>query len=54
MASNAKDIQFKELKDAVSQLNTTIRTQNYLITSLRKMLEECNAKEDEKDQKTGT
>lgn len=49
MASNAKDIQFKEPKDTVSQLNTTIRTQNDLITSLRKMLDERNAKEDEKD-----
>ena len=49
MASNAKEIQFKELKDTVSQLNTTIRTQNDLITSLQKMLEERNAKEDEKD-----
>lgn len=49
MASSARDIQFKELKDTVSQLNTTIRTQNDLITSLQKMLEERNAKEDEKD-----
>lgn len=49
MATNAKDIQFKELKDTVSQLNTTIRTQNDLILSLQKMLQERNAKEDEKD-----
>lgn len=49
MASSAKDIQFKELKDTISQLNTTIRTQNDLITSLQKMMEERNAKEDEKD-----
>lgn len=49
MASNAKDIQFKELKDTISQLNMTIRTQNDLITSLQKMLEERNAKDDEKD-----
>lgn len=49
MASSAKDIQFKELKDTISQLNTTIRTQNDLITSLQKMLEERNAKADEKD-----
>lgn len=39
MASSAKDIQFKELKDTISQLNTTIRTQNDLILSLQKMLE---------------
>lgn len=28
MASSAKDIQSNELKDTISQLNTTIRTQN--------------------------
>lgn len=39
MASSAKDIQFKELKDTISQLNTTIRTQNNLIISLQKMLD---------------
>ena len=49
MASSARDIQFKELKDTISQLNTTIRTQNDLILSLQKMLEERNAKDDEKD-----
>jgi hypothetical protein len=38
MASCAKDIQFKELKDTTSQLNTTIHTQNDLILSLQKML----------------
>ena len=48
MAASAKDIQFKELKDTISQLNTTIRTQNDLIVSLQKMLEERNAKDDEK------
>lgn len=49
MAANAKDIQFRELKDTISQLNTTIRTQNELILSLQKMLQERNAKGDEKD-----
>ena len=49
MASSAKDIQSKELKDTIPQLNTTIRTQNDLIVSLQKMLEEGNAKDDEKD-----
>ena len=39
MATSAKDIQFKELKDTISQLNTTIRTQNNLIISLQKMLD---------------
>lgn len=32
---SAKDIQFKEWKDTISQLNTTIRTQNDLILSLQ-------------------
>ena len=49
MASGAKDIQFREPKDIISQLNMTIRTQNDLIISLQKMLEERNAKDDEKD-----
>ena len=49
MASSAKDIQSDELKDTIPQLNTTIRTQNDLIVSLQKMLEERNAKDDEKD-----
>ena len=49
MASGAKDIQFRELKDTILQLNMTIRTQNDLIISLQKMLEERNAKDDEKD-----
>ena len=49
MASSAKDIQFKELKDTISQLNTTIRTQNELIRSLQRMLEERNVKDDEKE-----
>ena len=49
MASGAKDIQFRELKDIISQLNMTIRTQNDLIISLQKMLEERNAQDDEKD-----
>ena len=49
MASGTKDIQFRELKDTISQLNITIRTQNDRITSLQKLLEDRNAKDDEKD-----
>ena len=49
MAPSAKDIQFRELKDTISQLNTTIRTQDDLILSLQRMLEERNARDDEKD-----
>lgn len=40
MAISAKDIQLRELKDTISQLNNTITTQNELIRSLRLMLEE--------------
>lgn len=50
MAAGAKDIQFKELKDTISQLNTTIQAQNQLILSLQKTLDDRNAKDDEKDQ----
>ena len=50
MPSGVKDIQLIELKDTISQLNTTISTQNELISSLQKMLEERNAKDAEKDQ----
>ena len=49
MASGTKDIQFRELKDTISQLNITIRPQNDRITSLQKLLEDRNAKDDEKD-----
>ena len=49
MASGTKDIQFRELKDTISQLNTTTRTPNDLVISLQKVLEERNAKDDEKD-----
>lgn len=50
MPSGVKDIQLIELKDTISKLNTTISTQNELISSLQKMLEERNAKDAEKDQ----
>lgn len=49
MVAGAKDIRFKALKDTISQLNTTIRTPNDLVISLQKVLEERNAKDDEKD-----
>ena len=49
MPSGVRDIQLLELKDTISQLNKTISTQNELISSLQKMLEERNAKDSEKD-----
>ena len=40
MPSGVKDLQLLELKDTISQLNNTIRTQNEMICSMQKMLEE--------------
>ncbi|MGN0141190.1 MAG: hypothetical protein ACI4AD_03120 [Roseburia sp.] len=39
MALSAKDIQFQELKDTISQLNTTISAQNTLLVQLQKAIE---------------
>ena len=50
MPSGVRDIQLLELKDTISQLNNTISTQNELIRSLQKMLQEHDAKDSEKDQ----
>ena len=50
MPSGVRDIQHLELKDTISQLNNTISTQNELIRSLQKMLQERDAKDSEKDQ----
>ena len=40
MASSAKDIQLRELKDTVSQLKTMISEQTELIKSLRLVIDE--------------
>src|SRR5699024_7698726 len=45
MASNAKDIQFRELKDTVSQLKTMISEQTELIKSLRLIIDEKSSHE---------
>ena len=50
MPSGVRDIQLLELKDTISQLNNTISTQNELIRSLQKMLQERDVKDSEKDQ----
>lgn len=50
MSSSANEIQLRELRDTILQLNNTVSTQNTLILSLQKMLEESNAKNDAKDQ----
>ena len=47
MARDTKDIQFRELKDTISQLNITIAAQTQLITSLQKALDAANEREAE-------
>lgn len=47
MPSSAKDIQFQELKDTISQLNTTISAQTTLINQLQKTIEDAQARESE-------
>jgi transposase/uncharacterized coiled-coil protein SlyX len=48
--SGANDIQLRELKDTILQLNKTISTQNTLILSLQKSIDESNMRVSEKDQ----
>ena len=48
--SGANDIQLRDLRDTILQLNNTINTQTTLIMSLQKSVDERNAKLDEKDQ----
>jgi hypothetical protein len=48
--SGANDIQLRELKDTILQLNKTISTQNTLILSLQKSIDESNVRVSEKDQ----
>lgn len=50
MTSGLGDIQFIELKDTITQLNHTIKAQTALIESLKKTMEDRDAKEKEKDQ----
>ena len=47
MPSGVKDLQLLELKDTISQLNTTIRSQNEMIRSLQKTLEDQSAQKDQ-------
>ena len=47
VARDTKDIQFRELKDTISQLNITIAAQTQLITSLQKSLDAANEREAE-------
>lgn len=45
MASSAKDIRLRELKDTISQLNTMVPEQTELIKSLRLMIDEKSSRE---------
>ena len=45
MASSAKDIQLRELKDTVSQLKTMVSEQTELIRSLRLIIDEKSSHE---------
>jgi uncharacterized coiled-coil protein SlyX len=47
VSTSAKDIQFRELKDTISQLNITIASQNQLIVSLQESVNAANAQEAE-------
>ena len=47
MASNAKDIQLRELKDTITHLKTMISEQTELIRSLRLVIDEKNSHEKE-------
>ena len=47
MARDTKDIQFRELKDTISQLNTTIAAQTQLIVSLQETLNAAKEREAE-------
>lgn len=45
MASSTKDIQLRELKDTILQLNTMVSEQTELIKSLRLMIDEKSSSE---------
>lgn len=45
MASSAKDIQLRELKDTISQLKTMVSEQTELIKSLRLIIDEKSSHE---------
>lgn len=47
MNTSAKEIKFRELKDMITQLNTTIASQNQLIISLQKSIDDAASREKE-------
>jgi len=50
MVSGANDIRFRELKDTILQLNTTVSMQNNLLQSLQDQLDKKDAREQELQQ----
>ena len=48
--SAATDIRLAELKDTITQLNTTIQNQSEMIASLKDMVQELKGSIDKKDQ----
>lgn len=49
VATSAKDLQFRELKDTIAQLNQSIAAQSELIVSLQKSLEASKLRETESE-----
>ena len=49
VAASAKDLQFRELKDTITQLNQSIAAQSELIVSLQKSLEASKLRETESE-----
>ena len=47
MSTSARDVQFRESKDTISQLNITIASQNQLIVSLQESVNVANVREEE-------
>jgi len=48
--ATAKDIQLRELKDSINQLNTTIQAQTQMIVALQKSLDAASVREEEHHQ----
>ena len=54
MASSAKELQLRELKDTISQLKTMLSEQTELIRSLRLIIEEKSSREKELQEQSVT
>lgn len=54
MARDTKDIQLRELKDTISQLNITIAAQTQLISSLQTSIDAANERKAEQAKQLAT